>query len=373
MQKKRKFTKFASTKLVNIYYNCKKMTEELESEYTSIPNGKAGLVERIKSGASAIHAQTVAGIGDDAAVLDYGSADTLASTTIFAEGIHFDLTYTPIKHLGYKVVVAAISDILAMNGTPLHISIALAVSNKIMQKHILEFYEGVHAACAEYDIDLIGGDISTARSGVTIAATALGEAYDGDIVYRSGAQPTDLICVSGNVGAAYMGLQLLEREKTLFNANPEQQPQLSGYDYILRRQLKPEACTEVLKYLKSKEVKPTAMISLSSGLASELMNICRASRMGCEIFEERIPINSETEKMAKEFNINPIVAALNGGEDYQLLFTIPLACYEKIKNNDFFSIIGSINKEELGSNVVLKDGSIIPLEPSVNNQTLQNQ
>ncbi len=349
------------------------MTEELENEYTSIPNGKAGLVERIKSGASESHSQTVMGIGDDCAILDYGSADTLMSTTIFAEGIHFDLTYTPIKHLGYKVVVAAISDILAMNGTPLHVSIALAVSNKVMQQHILEFYDGVHAACQEYDIDLVGGDLSTARTGVTIAVTAMGEAYDNEIVYRNGAQPTDLICVTGNLGGAYMGLQLLEREKTLFNANPGQQPQLSGNDYILRRQLKPEAKAEVLKYLKAKDVKPTAMINLSSGLASELMNICRASKMGCEIFEERIPIHPDTEKMAKEFNINPIVTALNGGEDYELLFTIPLGCYEKIKENDFFSIIGSINKEELGSNVVLRDGSIIPLEPSLNSQTFQNQ
>lgn len=348
------------------------MTEELENEYTSIPNGKAGLIERIKEQASESHSQTVAGIGNDCAILDYGSADTLVSTTIFAEGIHFDLTYTPLKHLGYKVIVAAISNILAMNGTPLHVSVAMAVSNKVMQKHILEFYDGVHAACGEYGIDLIGGDISTARAGVTISVTALGEAFDGDIIYRSGAQPTDLICVTGNLGGAYMGLQLLEREKTLFNANPEQQPQLSGNDYILRRQLKPEAQTEILKYLTTKEVRPTSMICVASGLASELMNICRASNMGCEIFEERIPIHPDTEKMAKEFNINPVVTALNGGEDYELLFTIPLGDYEKVKNNDFFSIIGSINKPELGSNIVLRDGGIVPLEPSLNSQTFQN-
>ncbi len=364
--------KFASTKLVFFYKMDKKMTQELENEYTSIPNGKAGLIERIKSNTAVSHSQTLSGIGDDCAVLDYGSADTLVSTTIFAEGIHFDLTYTPIMHLGYKVVVAAISDILAMNGTPLHVSVAMAVSNKVMQKHILEFYDGVHSACAQYDIDLIGGDITTARSGVTIAVTAMGEAFDNEIVYRNGAQPTDLICVTGDLGGAYMGLQLLEREKTLFSANPEQQPQLQGHDYILRRQLRPEAQTELLKYLKAKDVTPTSMISVASGLASEIMNICRASQMGCEIFEERIPINPDTEKMAKEFNINPIVTALNGGEDYELLFTIPLSEYEKVKNNDFFSIIGSINKAGQGSNIVLKDGSIIPLEPSLNSQTFQN-
>ncbi|MCQ2252224.1 MAG: thiamine-phosphate kinase [Bacteroidales bacterium] len=348
------------------------MTEELENELTSIPNGKAGLIEKIKAKTYIRHSQTLEGIGDDAAVLDYQSENSVISTTMFVEGIHFDLTYTPIKHLGYKVVVAAITDILAMNATPRQVTIALAISNKVMQQHVLDFYDGVHAACKEYDIDLIGGDITTAKAGVSIAATAIGGACDQELVYRNGAHATDLICVTGNLGGAYMGLQLLEREKVLFNANPEAQPQLAGNDYILKRQLKPEAQCEVLNYLRTKQVKPTAMISVSSGLATEIINICRASKVGCEIFEERIPIHADTEKMAKEFNINPIVTALNGGEDYELLFTIPLMDYEKIKDNDFFAVIGSINKSEQGSNIVLRDGSIIPLEPSLNQQTFQN-
>lgn len=349
------------------------MNEELENEQTSIPNGKSGLIARIKAGTSTSHPETMVGIGNDAAVLSgFEEEKTLVSTSIFAEGIHFDLTYTPIKHYGYKVVVASISDILAMNALPTHIMLSLAISNKIMQKHVLEFYDGVHAACHEYGIDLIGGDLTTSRFGISISATAIGKASDYDITYRNGAHPTDLICVTGDLGGAYMGLQLLEREKTLFNANPESQPQLAGYDYILRRQLKPEAREELRKYLKAKSVKPTSMINVESGLASELMNICRESKTGCEIFEDRIPIHSDTRKMAQEFNINPVVAALNGGDDYELLFTIPLKSYDKIKNNDFFKIIGSINKLEQGSNIVMNDGAIMPLEPSLNTKTFQN-
>lgn len=348
------------------------MTEELENEHTSIPNGKAGLIEKIKEKTEITHSQTLQGIGDDAAVLDYQSENSVVSTTMFVEGIHFDLTYTPIKHLGYKVVVAAINDILAMNATPRQVTVALAISNKVMQSHVLDFYDGVHAACSKYEIDLVGGDITTAKVGVSVAVTAIGGACDSELVYRNGANPTDLLCVTGNLGGAYMGLQLLEREKVIFQSNPDAKPKLDGYDYILQRQLRPEAQTEVLGYLSAKDVKPTSMISVSSGLATEIINICRASGVGCEIFEERIPMHIQTENMAKEFNINPIVTALNGGEDYELLFTIPLMDYEKIKDNDYFSIIGSINKADQGSNIVLRDGSIIPLEPSLNQQTLQN-
>lgn len=344
-----------------------------ENEQTSIPNGKAGLIEKIKANVSLTHLETEHGIGDDAAIAHYdGGESTLVSTSIFAEGIHFDLTYTPLKHLGYKVVVAAATKIVAMNATPIQMTIALAVSNKVMQQHILEFYDGVHAACDEYSIDLIGGDITTSRTGITVSATTIGRADESDIVMRSGAKPTDLLCVTGDLGAAYMGLQLLEREKSIFNAAPSTQPKLQGYEYILRRQLKPELQAEVLKYLKTKQIKPTSMIAVSSGLASEIINICRASNAGCEIFEERVPIAPDTEKMAKEFNIAPIVAALNGGEDYELLFTIPLNTYEKIKDNDFFKVIGSINKPEDGTNIVMDDGAIMSLQPSLNQQTLTN-
>ena len=344
-----------------------------ENEQTSIPNGKAGLIEKIMANVSNTHIETVQGIGDDAAIAHYGGGDsTLVSSSIFAEGIHFDLTYTPIKHLGYKVVAASISKILAMNGEPIQISISLAISNKIMQQHVLEFYDGVHAACDQYSIDLIGGDITTSRTGITIATSTIGRADEQDIVTRDGAKPTDLLCVTGDLGAAYMGLQLLEREKSIFNAAPSTQPKLQGYEYILRRQLKPEAQEEVLKYLKTKQIKPTSMICVASGLAGEIINICRASKCGCEIFEERVPIAPDTEKMAKEFNIAPIVAALNGGEDYELLFTIPLHDYEKIKDNDFFKVIGSINAPEQGTNIVMENGAIMPLQPSINQQTLTN-
>ncbi len=333
-----------------------------ENELTSIPDGKAGLTAKIKAGADITHPETIIGIGDDAAVSHYGGGEnTLVSSSIFSEGIHFDLTYTPLKHFGYKVVAASINKILAMNAEPIQVTVSIAVSNKVAQQHILEFYDGVHAACDEYCIDLIGGDTTTSRTGITIATTTIGRADEDEIVSRDGAKPTDLLCVTGDLGAAYLGLQLLEREKAVFNANPTTQPQLQGYEYILQRQLKPEAQTEVLKYLKTKQIKPTSMIAVQSGLASEIINLCRASNMGCEIFEERVPIASDTKKMAKEFNINPIVAALNGGEDYELLFTIPLATYEKIKDNDFFKIIGSINAPEHGMNIVMEDGGIIPL------------
>ena len=349
------------------------MKEELHNENTSIPYGKNGLVKKIKEKTVKYNSQTLFGIGDDASVSDFsGGKKTLLRSLIFAEGIHFDLTYTPLKHLGYKVVTAAVSSIYAMNAKPLQITVSLAVSNVVMQAHILEFFDGVHAACKNYQVDLLGGDLTTSRKGITIAVTVTGEADEEEIVYRSGAKPTDLLCVTGDLGSAYLGLQLLEREKALFNANPETQPQLSGYDYILKRQLKPESPKELTDYLKKKEVKPTSMISLSSGLASEIINICNASNMGCEIFQERIPVAPEAEKMAKEFNIDPVIAALNGGEDYELLFTIELKNYEKIKNNDMFSIIGSINAVDKGRNIVMKDGSIITLEPSINNQTFQN-
>lgn len=348
------------------------MTENLENENTSIPDGKYGLISKIADKTKKINSETLFGIGDDAAILDCSKGKTVVSSDIFAEGIHFDLTYTPLKHLGYKVVVAGIADIYAMNATPKQITVCLAVSNVIMQAHILDFYDGVHAACKEYKVDLIGGDVTTSKKGISISVTAIGTADENDLVYRNGAKPTDLLCVTGNLGAAYMGLQLLEREKTLFNANPESQPQLEGYDYILKRQLKPEINTELGDYFKKKGIMPTSMIDVSQGLASEIINICRASNVGCEIFEERIPIASDTEKMAKELNINPIVTALNGGEDYELLFTIELKEYEKIKNNDLFAIIGSINAVDKGRNIVMKDGSIITLEPSINNQTFQN-
>ena len=351
----------------------KNMSEELYNENTSIPFGKSGLIQKIKEKTYKYNSQTVFSIGDDASVSNFKDTEmVLSKSLIFAEGIHFDLTYTPLKHLGYKVVTAAVTSIYAMNAKPIQISIALSVSNSIMQKHILEFYDGVHAACKNYVIDLIGGDITTSKKGITIAAFVTGIAQKDEIVFRSGALPTDLLCVTGDLGASYLGLQLLEREKTIFNSNPNVQPELKGYEYVLRHQLKPESPKDLTDYFKKKAVKPTSMISLSNGLASEIINLCNSSNVGCEIFQERIPISSEAEKLAKEFNIDPVIAALNGGEDYELLFTILLSDYEKIKNNDMFSIIGSINALDKGRNIVMQDGSIITLEPSLNNQTFQN-
>ena len=284
---------------------------------------------------------------------------------MFVEGIHFNLVYTPLKHLGWKVISAAISDIIAMNAQPKQVMVSIAVSNILMQSQILEIYEGIHLACNHYHVDLAGGDITSAMRGLTICVTVVGTAKEDDIVYRNGARPTDLICVTGNLGGAYMGLQLLERERSVFESTGVQ-PKLDNNDYILRRQLRPEAQIELLDYFKKKEIKPTSMIDLSTGLAEELMNLCRASDMGCEIFEERIPIADETKKMAEEFGMSPVIAALNGGEDYELLFTIELKEYEKIKDNDFFTLIGSINTADKGSNIVMTDGNMMPLQPSNN-------
>ena len=341
------------------------MTENLHAETCT----KSGLTAKIKAETVKYNPQTVCGIGDDCAVSDFSDGKKIVSTLrIFAEGIHFDLVYTPLKHLGYKIVTATLSNIYAMNAKPLQISVALSVSNVMTGSRILEFYGGVRAACEDYKADLIGGDLTSSRKGITIAVSATGIADENGLVFRTGAKPTDLLCVTGDLGAAYMGLQLLEREKTVFNsAGGDTQPQLGGYDYILRRQLKPECPKELLNYFKTKGIKPTSMISLSSSLAGEIVNLCNASNAGCEIFEERIPIAHETEKMAKEFNINPLVTALNGGEDYGLLFTIELKNYEKIKNTDMFSIIGSINAADKGRNIVLSDGSIVTIEQTSDN------
>ncbi|MCQ2974579.1 MAG: thiamine-phosphate kinase [Bacteroidales bacterium] len=337
------------------------MLNNSENENTSIPNGKEGLISKISEKTKSYHKETIYGIGDDSAVLNYHEKRTLVSTDIFVDGIHFDLMYTPLKHLGYKVVVASISDIIAMNATPKHITVSMAVSNVLMQAQILEIYEGIHHACEEYQLDLIGGDITSSKKGVSICVTSMGIANEEDIVYRKGARPTDLLCVTGNLGGAYMGLQLLEREKSIFQSTGVQ-PKLEGNDYVLQRQLKPTARLELLNYFKTKEIKPTSMIDLSTGLATELINLCNSSNMGCEIFEERIPIEDDTRKIAAEFGIDPTIAALNGGDDFEILFTIELSNYEKIKNNDFFSIIGSINPIDKGTNIVMSDGNIIPIK-----------
>ncbi len=338
-----------------------------------VTTGKHEIIDIIKNKTIIKNPETFFGIGDDAAVCNFaGDEKTVISTDMFAEGIHFDLTYTPLKHLGYKVVVAGISDIYAMNAIPVQITVGLAISKRFGVAQIEEIYDGVASACEFYGVDLIGGDLTSSLTGICISVTSIGKANAEDIVYRHGAKPTDLLCVTGDLGAAYIGLQLLEREKAVFEGNPNKQPQLDGYDYILRRQLKPETHKNLLTFFKKKDIKPTSMTDISAGLASEIISICKESSLGCEIFEERLPIAEETEKMCREFNIPPVVAALNGGEDYEMLFTIALKNYEKIKDNKLFSIIGSINAADKGTNIVTRDGSILPLDQNSNLAMYEN-
>jgi thiamine-monophosphate kinase len=278
------------------------------------------------------------------------------------EGVHFNLMYTPLMHLGYKAVIVNLSDIFAMNGNAQQITVSIAVSNRFPLEALEELYAGIKKACDLYQVDLIGGDTSSSLSGLTISVTAIGKAKKSDVVYRSGAKENDLLVVSGDLGGAYMGLQLLEREKEVFKANPNMQPDLDGNDYLLERQLKPEARQDVIKFLKDLDVKPTSMIDISDGLASEIFHLCKASDLGCTIYDEKIPIDAKTSMAAIDFNIDPVTCALNGGEDYELLFTVSLADYDKIKGNPHMTVIGHITDKNSGVNLVDKNGAIIPLQ-----------
>jgi thiamine-monophosphate kinase len=323
--------------------------------------GEFGLIEHLTKNIVIKNPQTIKGIGDDAAVLDFKSKKILVTTDLLVEGIHFNLVYTPLRHLGYKSVVVNLSDICAMNGVPRQVTVSLAVSSKFSVEALDELYEGIKMACEKYGVDLIGGDTSSSLTGLLISVTAIGEAEEDEIVYRSGAKKTDLICVSGDLGGAYMGLQLLERENKIFSESPDIQPDLSGHDYILGRQLKPEPRMDIVRLLKDAGIKPTSMIDISDGLSSEIIHLCKNSKMGCRIYSERIPIDITTCNMAKEFNIAPETAALNGGEDYELLFTVPLSEHEKIKSIKEISIIGNITEDSDGLNVVSADGKYFPI------------
>jgi thiamine-monophosphate kinase len=323
--------------------------------------GEFGLIEHLTKNVSIKNSQTIKGIGDDAAVLDFKAKKILITTDLLVEGIHFNLVYTPLKHLGYKSVVVNLSDICAMNGIPRQITVSLAVSSKFSVEALDELYEGIRMACEKYGIDLIGGDTSSSLTGLLISVTAIGEADGNEIVYRSGAKVTDLICVSGDLGGAYMGLQLLERENSVFSESPEIQPDLSGHDYILGRQLKPEPRIDIVKMLKDAGIKPTSMIDISDGLSSEIIHICKNSKVGCRLYSEKIPVDITTCNMAKEFNIAPETAALNGGEDYELLFTVPISEYEKIKTLKEINIIGNITDASDGLNIVSPDGNFITI------------
>lgn len=302
------------------------------------------------------------GVGDDAAVLSYPDKKIVVTTDLLTEGIHFNLMYTPLKHLGYKAVVVNLSDVYAMNATPRQITVAMAVSSKFSLEAIDELYSGIHLACEKYGVDLVGGDTTPSLTGLTISITAIGEAPEDELAYRSGAKVNDLVCVTGDLGGAYMGLQLLERENEVFKVNPNQQPQLEGYNYILERQLKPEARRDIKEILKTLRIKPTSMIDISDGLSSEILHLCEASNVGCSIYEDKIPLDRQTKDFAEELNINPLVAALNGGEDYELLFTVPLDKYDLIKKEFDITVIGHITSAGEGANLITTGGSVIPLQ-----------
>jgi thiamine-monophosphate kinase len=323
--------------------------------------GEFGLIEHIRSKLPPSAASTVMGIGDDAAVIDNGEDYLLASTDMLLEGPHFDLGYVPLKHLGYKSVAVNVSDIAAMNGTPGQITIGLGLSNRFSVEAIDELYEGIHAACRNYRVDLVGGDMASSASGLIISITILGKVAKQKVAYRNGAKPNDIICVTGDLGAAYLGLQVLEREKQVFKANPQMQPDLEKYEYLVGRQLKPEARMDIVHELADLAVTPTSMIDVSDGLASELLHIATRSGAGIKIFEDKIPIDSAAFETAVEFNIDPITCALNGGEDYELLFTIAPGDYEKIKNHPDIHFIGHIHDNKNQHVMITKHGTVVPI------------
>jgi thiamine-monophosphate kinase len=333
------------------------------SERTELQElGEFGLISHLTKHLKLTNQSSSKGVGDDAAVLDFSSKKTLISTDLLLEGIHFDLAYTPLKHLGYKAIQVNLSDIYAMNGTASQVTVSIGLSSKFPLEAVEELYSGMILACEKYNVDIVGGDTSSSKQGLVISVTSIGYADEKDICYRSGAQENDLICVSGDLGAAYIGLQLLEREKQVYLENPEIQPDLEGKDYIVERQLKPEARKDVIKLLHELKVKPTAMIDVSDGLASDILHICAQSEKGCTIYEEKIPIDPMTYDTAREFHLDPTVCALSGGEDYELLFTVKQADYEKIKNHPDISVIGHITEQSSGKNMVSKSGVVHELK-----------
>lgn len=329
------------------------------SERTSIEAlGEFGLIDHLTNMIKIKQPGTKKGIGDDAAVIDFAEKKALISTDLLLEGIHFDLAYTPLKHLGYKSVQVNVSDIYAMNGTATQVTVSIGISSKFPLEAVEELYEGIYLACEKYNVDLVGGDTTSSRQGLVISVTSIGYADEKDIAYRNTANDGDLICVSGDLGGAYVGLQLLEREKLVYIENPNIQPDLEGKDYIVERQLKPEARKDIVELLKDLKIKPTAMIDISDGLASEILHICKQSNKGCNIYEDKIPIDPMTYETAREFNLDPTVCALSGGEDYELLFTIKQADYEKIKLMMDISVIGHITEPSAGCNLVTKSGNV---------------
>ena len=333
---------------------------EVQTEIATL--GEFGLIRELTKSVKIKNDSTLKGVGDDAAVLDYNGKLQLVTTDLLLEGIHFDLTYVPLKHLGYKSAVVNFSDIYAMNGTPKQITVSIGVSKRFTVEHIRQLYDGIKLACEVYGVDLVGGDTSASVTGLIISVTCIGEGERGKVVYRDGAKENDLICVSGDLGAAYMGLQLLERERVASAGMKDFNPDFGGKEYILERQLKPEARKDIITILAEKGILPTAMMDISDGLSSELLHICTQSHTGCRIYEERIPIDYQTAAMAAELNMNLVTAALNGGEDYELLFTAPLEMHEKLQEIDGIRIIGHITKPELGCAMITRDGNELELQ-----------
>ena len=324
--------------------------------------GEFGLIRHLTENIKLKNDSTLKGVGDDAAVLDYGDKLTLVTTDLLLEGVHFDLTYVPLKHLGYKSAVVNFSDIYAMNGRPRQITVSIGLSKRFSVEDMEELYSGIRLACDVYGVDLVGGDTSASLTGLSISITCIGEGEKGKVVYRNGAHETDLICVSGDLGAAYMGLQLLEREKRVFQGEKDFTPDFSGKEYLLERQLKPEARKDIIEKLREANVLPTAMMDVSDGLSSELLHISKESHVGCRVYEDRIPIDYQTAVMAEQFNMNLVTAAKNGGEDYELLFTVPLTDHEKVSEMEGIKVIGHITKPELGSYLVGRDGGEVELK-----------
>ncbi len=336
--------------------------EKKEQEFTPISKlGEFGLIDLITKDVKQYNETTLKGIGDDAAVIKIGDICQLVSTDLLVEGVHFDLSYAPLKHLGYKAVAVNLSDICAMNAIPTQITVSLAMSNRFPIEAVEELYEGIRLACDYYKVDLIGGDTTSSTSGLMISVSALGTAKEGDIVYRSGAKEKDLIVVSGDLGAAYLGLQILEREKAVFMEDKNMQPDLHGSEYVLERQLKPEARKDIVEMFKEMDLVPTSMIDISDGLSSELLHLAKASDLGLQIYEEKIPCDPTVMSIAEEFKLNGVTCALNGGEDYELLFTVAQKDYEKIKANPNMTVIGYMVDKASGANLVSHDSKIFPL------------
>ena len=339
------------------------MLEDKSPKKTDLSSlGEFGLIEHLTQNFTLDQASSVKGVGDDAAVLEFGDKQTVISTDLLIEGIHFDLSYSPLKHLGYKAVVVNLSDIYAMNATATQITVSVAVSNRFPLEALEELYAGIASACAIYNVDLVGGDTSSSTTGMLISVTAIGEVEKGNVVYRKGAKANDLLVVSGDLGAAYLGLQVLEREKEVYKVNPKNQPDLSMYSYLLERQLKPEARKDVVELLQNLEVQPSSMIDISDGLSSEILHLCKQSNVGCNLFEEKIPLDPTVIAGCEEFNLDSTLVALSGGEDYELLFTIDQSDFPKIKGNPNFTVIGHMTEAKEGAHLITRANTKLKLE-----------